>query len=118
MILVLEKGFRSEAQWPGNSATHLGACTKLELPLMLVLLTPLELTCLEGITTDNDLKARMLISSASNTFQLALCDWCMAAQPASRGHERQQEQGKNLVHVLKQVSQSRRLRVESLSLTR
>merc|ERR1719478_1806593 len=58
----------------GASTTHLGARTKLQLPL--------ELASLKGLTTDNDLETCVLISSASNPFQLTLSDRCAASEPA------------------------------------
>merc|ERR1719473_1727081 len=83
-----------------RSATHLGTCTKLELPLMLVLLAPFKLTCLEGLATDNNLEPGMLISSASNSLQLSLSHWRLAAEPTSGGEQRQEEEAEHLVHVL------------------
>merc|ERR1719389_1442539 len=84
-----------------SSATHLGTCTKFELPLVLVLLAPFKLACLEGLATDNNLESGMFIRGASNTLQLSLCHWCLAAEPTSRGKQRQQEQAQRLLHIVR-----------------
>merc|ERR1719473_486966 len=84
-----------------RSATHLGTCTKLELPFMLVLLAPFKLACLEGLAADNNLEPGMFISGASNSLQLSLSHWCLAAEPTSRSEQRQDKQVKHLVHVLR-----------------
>merc|ERR1719387_1343273 len=82
-------------------ATHLGACAKLELPLMLVLLAPFQLTCLESLAADDDLEPGVLISSASNPLQFSLSHWRLTAKATSRGEQRQDEQVKCLVHLLR-----------------
>merc|ERR1719453_1889886 len=64
-------------------ATHFGARTKLQLPLVLVLLAPLKLACLKGLTTDDDLKACVLIGCAGNPLKLTLGDRRLAAEPST-----------------------------------
>merc|ERR1719379_656254 len=92
-----------------SSTSHLRACAKLQLPFVLVLFAPLELTSLECLAANNDLEASMLIRSARNTLQLALCDRCLAAKPAglNGGKEAKQEaqRGSHRRNCLVEVSQ-------------
>merc|ERR1719181_1558186 len=75
------------------------ASSKLDLPLVLVCFAPFELTLREGLATNNDLEALILIICAARNFlivsfgEVALCDWRPAFQPG-RAHSRSQSKDK------------------------
>merc|ERR1719263_2287743 len=74
------------------SASHLGAGPELQLPLVLVLLAPLELTICDGLAAHDDFVSGMFIRSAGDSLQLALCHRRLAAEATSiskKGHEDQ-----------------------------
>merc|ERR1719265_1770793 len=68
---------------------------ELQLPLVLVLLAPLELTICDGLTTHNGLESGMLVCGACHALQFSLGDRGIAAKATCCGEQRQQEQGKN-----------------------
>merc|ERR1719235_1731505 len=70
-------------------ATHLGTCSKLELPLVLVLLTPLKLAGLKGFTTHNDLETCMFIRSACNTLKFSFGDRGFAAEAVTSSQNKE-----------------------------
>merc|ERR1719331_3544252 len=56
------------------SAAQLDAGAELPAPLALVVFAPLTLTLLEGLAANDDFIAFMLVSSASNSLQIAGSD--------------------------------------------
>merc|ERR1719281_359998 len=74
-----------------NSATKLVAGAELQLPLVLVLLTPLELASREGLAAEDDLVPRVLVLSAGDALNLALGHDAAAAEALLVGHARGEE---------------------------
>merc|ERR1719263_2747895 len=91
---------RTDALVPrGPSAAQLVAGTELELPLVLVLLAPLELACRDGLATEDLLVPRVLIRGACDTPDLTVCHnfFALAGSHDIDCQERQQQKGMHLL---------------------